>query len=519
MVCVSDITFFIGMTSRPSYTLITELRQQRAIKPTLYTRVRVKESLLTRLDRLEHTSLGGRNRLLARLFGSLSIVSFLFFILFNFRFAPVADAYAGKLTVQQGQVTLTRNHSSSVISDSSNIQVGDEIYVPANGLAEIVFIDDTVTKLYANTNLAISRVLIDQNDVKKSMISLNLEQGQVENTVTNSNDEQAKLEVKTPTSLVDTKAGSFVVNVASNGETKIHSTSSVVNVHAIKNNKTELAAAKIVQGYEATVKKDDQPHRVIELKKTDESQIYAGLTADTIPQSVENEPAPLLAATAEQNQLITDLNTQLGFSKVKLHQASSMLTVGNKERTLEILVDYVKRNEALYNLISPQDSHIDFENESLESILTKSHTKELSLLLDDYSKTTDYSHTKAMINYLAVLERTLQDNIITNSLVTAATILPDKKPTNPLYKTELPGKIESNIENIVTLQALIKNASGDQDTYELQQEVNENLNSIIATLNGIKNSKVQREYLEKIIASFPNSADFEAIVTPLANML
>lgn len=130
---------------------------------------------------------------------------------------PVNATMVGNLQVQQGAVLLRRGTEQLVLGGGSSISitVGDEVVSGNDSSATITFVDQTTTRLFSDTRLKVAQALVHPQDIEKTGITVELQDGQVQTTVRKAQTELAsKFQVVTPTAKVDaSQATSFQIAV------------------------------------------------------------------------------------------------------------------------------------------------------------------------------------------------------------------------------------------------------------------------------------------------------------------
>ncbi len=210
------------------------------------------QSIMERIDSIEKPWLWAF-RTWKSVIASMMIVIFVFTALVLMPF-NVSVTKANKWTFLedvQGQVFVNRNGKTFSVDKDFVLQEGDLLFTEENSFVIIRYLDDSVTRMGANTSLEIKKLYIYPEDSSKTEILIDLSSGQIWNSVYNLIDKDSRFSVETKTTVANvTNSAAFTMTFSDLG-TELMVFENVVD---ISRKSVHISSVQpVIAGYKAQV--------------------------------------------------------------------------------------------------------------------------------------------------------------------------------------------------------------------------------------------------------------------------
>ncbi len=492
-----------------------------------------------------------------------TLVVLVFFVTIPFGFHWLGtDVSIGEAKVLYGEMTISRDSEDKTVSSSSKIQVGDTISLGADSQVELRFIDESTSILSSGTILFIDNVLINQANIKNSIILLNLLQGEMDTSVDKHDGELARVQIQTPSSIIEAQSSDFKVAVSKKNGTEVTPSKNSVKVKAIAENtrptaaKKVLAEAQVVEGYKIKVPTE------------------TGSSSHPL-EIVNNTPPPVVAVNANENRVELPLNTngnaditnaneapptvdpgyrsnmlgQLEIAKVKLYQAIRSLNSLEEDDALVTLREYREKLVQIFNAISSTPLVENMDNKDLATILTPSLLDDIQTQAATLPDTEFQKEVLLALGNLRPLETSITEKIVRSTLTvyvtppaengngndnsnaplndntngtagnenanTAATV---EQPPEDNVAPKLDGQLTYQVQNLVNLVDL-KETLSEEKQVEIDQIIAYTIDHIVTYINGVEDWKVQQKETLGAMNLIPNNKAYESSLLKLRQKL
>ena len=136
------------------------------------------------------------------------------------------------------------------------LRIGDKIQTQSNDIVEILFFDNSITRLDGNTEITISTF---SKEHATELISLELIKGKIWNKVIQAVSDTSNFIVKTHNSAVSAQNATFDIEVESNTPTKINVIDHIIDVEIIQTATDNVVAkTKVIEGYAVEVQTSEE---------------------------------------------------------------------------------------------------------------------------------------------------------------------------------------------------------------------------------------------------------------------
>jgi TolA-binding protein len=518
--------------------IIQALHQvSKKVQPSPYFKVISKERLLQRIE--THPTRVGRP-FWQRAIASFSLLAIL--LVFIFELTPplqTSAAYIGEATVLQGTMNLQHETEAKTVHSSSLIQVGDVLTLPAYSQVEIHFIDDSKSVLFSDTVIKIDSFLLNSTNIRNSLLAMTIRQGEIVSTVNKMDGDLSKLQIQTPSSIIEAKNSNFKVTVNQQGDTEVLPITNSVIVQALDGSKQTttkvVAQAQAVQGYKIKISKRVSVSAPLQITSTDNSTPSTNQNSTT---DNGNEP-PVLTL---DNGIQTQIMGYLEIAQVKMYQAIDAINKGDFNTALSILKEYRQKLLAAYNLLTNTNTLDPVAgNNTITTILTNSL---ISMLIDSTQNLADtgfQSKILSILQPLDTLERTTKETIV---MASVAILTPPSPSTteNIDSGTGTNGNSNENssqAQGMIDATAALKTMNGKlafdvnnlKNMVELQQTVSpekqkdlepliaQTIDSIAGYINTIADWKLQQKETKNMVALFPNQTIYADTLQKIRNLI
>ncbi len=148
------------------------------VEADLLTKARVKEMVMEYVENVR-VGTGFVFRFNRNFFAAATLMAVMFFSLYpKMPFFPSAFADEGTyIVVEQGTVEVVRGDQVKVVTEDLSLRAGDVIQVLDGSLAQIYFFDDSRMSLAPGTDIAISKLFIDDENRSDTEIEVMVEKG------------------------------------------------------------------------------------------------------------------------------------------------------------------------------------------------------------------------------------------------------------------------------------------------------------------------------------------------------
>jgi TolA-binding protein len=518
--------------------IIQTLRQvSKKVQPSPYFKVTSKERLLQRIE--AHSSLV-RHPFWQKAVASVSLLALVFVFIFTLTTPnQTSAAYIGEATVLQGTMNLQHETEAKTVHSSSLIQVGDVLTLPAYSQVEIHFIDDSKSVLFSDTVIKIDSFLLNSTNIRNSLLAMTIRQGEIVSTVNKMDGDLSKLQIQTPSSIIEAKNSNFKVTVNQQGDTEVLPITNSVIVQALDGSKQTttkvVAQAQAVQGYKIKISKRVSVSAPLQITSTDNSTPSTNQNSTT---DNGNEP-PVLAL---DNGIQTQIMGYLEIAQVKMYQAIDAINKGDFNTALSILKEYRQKLLAAYNLLTNTNTLDPVAgNNTITTILTNSL---ISMLIDSTQNLADtgfQSKILSILQPLDTLERTTKETIV---MASVAILTPPSPSTteNIDSGTGTNGNSNENssqAQGMIDATAALKTMNGKlafdvnnlKNMVELQQTVSpekqkdlepliaQTIDSIAGYINIIADWKLQQKETKNMVALFPNQTIYADTLQKIRNLI
>jgi TolA-binding protein len=518
--------------------IIQTLRQvSKKVQPSPYFKVTSKERLLQRIE--AHSSLV-RHPFWQKAVASVSLLALVFVFIFTLTTPnQTSAAYIGEATVLQGTMNLQHETEAKTVHSSSLIQVGDVLTLPAYSQVEIHFIDDSKSVLFSDTVIKIDSFLLNSTNIRNSLLAMTIRQGEIVSTVNKMDGDLSKLQIQTPSSIIEAKNSNFKVTVNQQGDTEVLPITNSVIVQALDGSKQTttkvVAQAQAVQGYKIKISKRVSVSAPLQITSTDNSTPSTNQNSTT---DNGNEP-PVLAL---DNGIQTQIMGYLEIAQVKMYQAIDAINKGDFNTALSILKEYRQKLLAAYNLLTNTNTLDPVAgNNTITTILTNSL---ISMLIDSTQNLADtgfQSKILSILQPLDTLERTTKETIV---MASVAILTPPSPSTteNIDSGTGTNGNSNENssqAQGMIDATAALKTMNGKlafdvnnlKNMVELQQTVSpekqkdlepliaQTIDSIAGYINTIADWKLQQKETKNMVALFPNQTIYADTLQKIRNLI
>ncbi len=414
----------------------------KKVSPSHYFRVHSKEHLLQTIQA------GSRRKDLFFLMQKLIATSLGLILFFGLviRLVPpqAVKAYVAEAKVLEGSLILEKaGLEPFTITSNTGITVGDKLTVPKNSKVQVDFIDTSSTILAAETVVTVDAFLVNPQDVKKSYVSLRIDEGNLTGSVEKADSEASQVKIQTPSGIIEASSSDFTINVNKKGETDVTVLKNALTVKAI-DTKTQqptkqiLAQAQPVAGYSVKIAKEpgNSPTAFTITPQTNDtkenqpesdkpetgSDNNGGVIAATLQDNTNgsaNQNSNEAAAAIPQDldpEVYKTITGHLEIASVKLNQAIRFLNERDTDQALAALKDYNLKIVTVYNLLTGESRPTDTNKKELSTILIDTITGE-ALTQADKRITDDRQRAMiALIKNLYIIEQSVKEKIVVDSV-------------------------------------------------------------------------------------------------------
>ncbi|MBI4994911.1 FecR domain-containing protein [Candidatus Peregrinibacteria bacterium] len=331
-----------------------------------------------------------------------AVLTLLFFVtaLFNFTFTPQkAEASAATvLEEMQGSVIIVRDSQAMSVKPGFLLKTDDTIKTGKDSQAIIRFLDQSVSRLSENTEIAISKLYINPINKTETIIEIALRRGRLYARVINLINDFSRFQVQAGDTLaVAKKKAAFDIEVQSKKRSKVSAIQNRVDL-VIETDKRTVETT-VVKGFSAEVKTVASLPQIVHNKtesEKDTNWIASNLEKDKVyietvkkeseqqrREQVKNLPeavTPLLSATDELDKK----KAYFADAQKKFSDAELLLAKGHNDKALELLSNFYLQIEEIfkwlkeYEMSHPAEASA-FRTQIIESL--NNSQKQLALIL------------------------------------------------------------------------------------------------------------------------------------------
>jgi hypothetical protein len=442
-------------------------RVSKKVQPSPYFKVVSKERLL---QRIESRSYALKYSFWQKAMASVSLLALVVVFILTLTIPNQTSAsYIGEVTVLQGTMNIQHETDTKTVHSSSPIQVGDILTLPADSQAKIHFIDDSQSILLSNTTIQINSFLLNSTNIRNSLLAMIIWKGEMISTVNKMDGDLSKVQIQTPSSIIEAKNANFKVTVNQQGDTEVLPITNSVMVQALDESKQPttkvIAQAQAVEGYKIKISKRGSTSTPLQITPTD--------TTSNIHQNSTNATqAPIVTL---DNAIQTQIIGYLEIAQVKMYQAIDAINKGDFNTALVILREYRQKLLAAYNLLTNTNT-LDpvADNNTITTILTNSL---ISMLIDRIQNLADIGFQSKILSILKpldTLEKATKETIVMSSV--AILTPPSPSTTEDMNSDSRTNENENSSQDEGTIDALEKTTKETEDMNS-DSRTNENENS------------------------------------------
>jgi len=246
-------------------------RVSKKVQPSPYFKVVSKERLL---QRIEARSYAMKYSFWQKAMASVSLLALVVVFVLTLTIPNQTSAsYIGEATVLQGTMNIQHETDTKTVHSSSPIQVGDILTLPAYSQVKIHFIDDSQSILFSNTAIKINSFLLNSTNIRNSLLAISIWKGEMISTVDKMDGDLSKVQIQTPSSIIEAKNANFKVTVNQQGDTEVLPITNSVMVQALDESKQPttkvIAQAQAVEGYKIKISKRGSTSTPLQITPTD----------------------------------------------------------------------------------------------------------------------------------------------------------------------------------------------------------------------------------------------------------
>jgi len=507
-------------------------RVSKKVQPSPYFKVVSKERLL---QRIEARSYAMKYSFWQKAMASVSLLALVVVFVLTLTIPNQTSAsYIGEATVLQGTMNIQHETDTKTVHSSSPIQVGDVLTLPAYSQVKIHFIDDSQSVLFSNTAIKINSFLLNSTNIRNSLLAMSIWKGEMISTVDKMDGDLSKVQIQTPSSIIEAKNANFKVTVNQQGDTEVLPITNSVMVQALDESKQPttkvIAQAQAVEGYKIKIAKRGSTSTPLQITPTD--------TASDIHQNSTNaNQAPIVTL---DNAIQTQIIGYLEIAQVKMYQAIDAINKGDFNTALVILREYRQKLLAAYNLLTNTNTLDPVAgNNTITTILTNSL---ISMLIDRTQNLADIGFQSKILSILQpldTLEKTTKETIVMSSVAiltppspnTTEDMNSDSRTNENENSSQDQGMTDAttalktmngtlafdvtNLKNMVELQQTVS----PEKQKDLEPLIAQTIDNIVGYINGISDWKLQQKETKNMVALFPNQKEYEMVLKKIRNLI